>query len=412
MKLGIDASRAFGEERTGTEEYSYQIIKHLAKLKIDGQVVLYLKKKDLKNIDFDLPDNFKLKIISLPKFWTQIGLASEMMINKPDILFIPSYAVPQIHPRKTIVTIHGLEYRHFPECYSFKERFILELNTQFSIKWASKIIVPSENTKRDLVEFYGVDTGKIKVVYHGVGIANCELRIANKDKEKKSPLLGGSWGWVSSAKKPTSNPSQDGTNKILFIGRLEKRKNLVNLIKAFDLFKKDLKNPPSPLLQRGKMLISPFVKGGLRGFSDIKLILAGKTGFGFEEIKKAIKKSPFKKDIILKGYVSEKEKSELYKNADLFILPSFYEGFGLPVLEAMSYGVPVICSNTSSLPEVAGDAALPVNPNNSKEIAAAMNKVFSDDSFKNKMIEKGFENVKKFSWEKCARETIKEVSSL
>ena len=99
----------------------------------------------------------------------------------------------------------------------------------------------------------------------------------------------------------------------------------------------------------------------------------------------------------------------MYKNADLFILPSFYEGFGLPVLEAMSYGAPVICSNASSLPEAAGDAALLINPNSPKEIAEAMKKVFSDDNLREKMVEKGFENVKKFSWEKCVRETMREV---
>ena len=386
MILGIDASRAFGQQKTGIEEYSYQIIKHLAKIKIGSQVVLYFRKKDLKNIDFDLPNSFKLKTISPSRFWTQIGLASEMMINKPDILFIPSYAIPQIHPRKTIVTIHGLEYRHFPECYSLKERFILELNTQFSVKWASKIIVPSENTKKDLVEFYNVDSRKIKIVAHGVSSIKYQvLSIKRRDKEGFD---------------------------ILFVGRLEKRKNLVNLISAFELFKKDFKNPPSPLFQRGNSAFSPLEKGGLRGISDVKLIIVGKKGFGFTEIKKVIEESPFRKDIILKGYVSEEEKSELYKNADLFILPSFYEGFGLPVLEAMSYGVPVICSNTSSLPEVAGEAALLINPNNPEEIAEAMNKVFSNDNLREEMIKKGFENVKKFSWEKCARETIREVESL
>jgi len=367
MIIGIDASRAFGRERTGIEEYSYQIIKRLAEMKINHQVVLYLRKKDLTGVDFNLPNNFKLKIISLPRFWTQIGLASEMMISKPDVLFVPSYAVPQIHSPKTVVTVHGLEYRRCPECYSLKERFNLELNTRFSIKWASKIIVPSENTKRDLIEFYGVSSDKIKVIAHGARIANCPeysgLRIANKDKKKNF--------------------------NILFIGRLEKRKNLVNLIKAFNLFKKTYN------LQS----------------TTYNLVLAGKRGFGFEEIKKAIKESPYKKDIILKNYISEEEKSELYKNADLFVFPSFYEGFGLPILEAMSYRVPVICSNNSSLPEVSGGSVLLVDPNNIKEISEAMNKVFSNDDLKNKMIKKGFENIKKFSWEKCARETIREVES-
>ena len=374
MKIGIDASRAFEKERTGTEEYSYRLIKNFVMMDTSRhQIFLYARKNSL--IDFDLPDNFKLKIISSDKFWTQIGLASEMMMNKPDILFIPSYAVPQIHPTKTIVTIHGLEYKYFPECYSLKERLMLELNTRFSIKWASKIITPSESTKNDLIKFYKVDADKVKVIYHGTGSSKYQaVSIKHQDKESLS---------------------------ILFIGRLEKRKNLVNLIKAFEIFK----NPSSPL---------PAGQAGLfqRGNSDIKLILAGKNGFGFAEIKKAIQDSPFQKDIILKNYISEKEKEELYKNSDLSILPSFYEGFGLPVLEAMSYGVPVICSNTSSLPEVVGDAAILIDPNNIKEIAEGINTVFSDDNLRRKMVERGFENVKKFSWEKCAKETMKEVESI
>ena len=371
MKIGIDASRAFEKERTGTEEYSYRLIKSLAMMDTSRhQIFLYARKNPL--IDFDLPANFQLKIISTNRFWTQLGLASEMMMNKPDVLFVPSYAIPQIHPVKTVVTIHGLEYRYCPECYSLKERLILELNTRSSIKWASKIITPSESTKKDLIEFYKVDRDKIRVIYHGV---------------EKSPLLRGGWGCVKETLQHTPSPSQEGTYSILFIGRLEKRKNLVNLIKAFEIFRKSYK------LQA----------------TSYKLILAGKAGFGFAEIKKAIQDSPFKKDIVLKNYVSEEEKGELYKNTDLFILPSFYEGFGLPVLEAMNYGAPVICSNVSSLPEAAGDAALLIDPNNPEEIAEAMKKVFSDDNLRKKMIEKGFENVKKFSWEKCARKTIGEL---
>jgi len=359
MNIGIDASRAFTKERTGIEEYSYQLIRNLAMMDLKShQIFLYARKNSI--IDFNLPSNFKLKIIPINKFWTQIGLASEMMKNKPDVLFVPSYAVPQIHPAKTVVTIHGLEYKYFPECYFLKERLILEFNTKLSLKLASKIIVPSENTKKDLIKFYGVDVDKIKVVYHGAGITNYELRITNYENNNFN---------------------------ILFIGRLEKRKNVVNLIRAFELFKNQLRRRHS-------------------GMSPSQLILVGKAGFGFQKIKKAIEESLFKKDIILKSYVSELEKEELYKKADLFILPSFYEGFGLPVLEAMSYGVPVICSNNSSLPEVVGDAALLVDPNNIQEISGAINKVFSDDDLRNKMIKRGFENVKKFSWEKCAKETM------
>ncbi len=359
MNIGIDASRAFIKEKTGIEEYSYQLIRNLAMMDLKShQIFLYARKNSV--IDFNLPSNFKLKIISLNKLWTQIGLASEMMKNKPDILFVPSYTIPQAHPVKTIVTIHGLEYKYFPECYSIKERLFLELNTLFSIKWSSKIIVPSESTKRDLIKFYKVDGDKIKVVYHGVNSSKYQVVSIKQDFKKSF--------------------------NILFVGRLEKRKNIVNLIKAFELFKNQLRRRHSRM-------------------SPSQLILVGKAGFGFSEIKKAIEESLFKKDIILKNYISEEEKDELYIKSDLFVLPSFYEGFGLPILEAMNYSVPVICSNTSSLPEVAGDAALLVDPNNIEEIAGAIGKIFGDDNLRNKMIEKGFKNVEKFSWEKCAGET-------
>ncbi len=373
MNIGIDASRAFEKEKTGIEEYSYQLIKNLAMMDLKSHQIFLYARKNLV-IDFDLPSNFKLKIISPNKFWTQIGLASEMMKNKPDVLFVPAYAVPQVHPSKTVVTIHGLEYKYFPECYSLKERMILEINTKLSIKLASKIIVPSENTKKDLIKFYGVEEGKINVVYHGV---NSNWSKGFSPKVKQNNLV--------QIRAEALTPKIEFN--VLFLGRLEKRKNIVNLVKAFELFKNQLRRRHS-------------------GMSPSQLILVGKAGFGFEEIKTTIQESQFKKDIILKDYISESEKEELYQNADLFILPSFYEGFGLPVLEAMSYGVPVVCSNTSSLPEVAGGAALLIDPNNIQEISEAMSKVFNDDDLRNKMIERGFENVGRFSWEKCARETM------
>jgi glycosyltransferase involved in cell wall biosynthesis len=360
MKIGIDASRAFIEEKTGIEEYSYQLIRSLTMMDVSShQVFLYVRKNlSTNSIDFNLPDNFSVREIENNLLWTQIGLSLKIKKEAVDVLFVPSYTVPTVHPKKTVVTVHGLEFKHFPKCYSLKERIVLELNTLLSIRWSSKIIAPSENTKKDLIKFYKVSPEKIKVIYHGTG----------NQKSIKSKVH-----------KVKSNEFD-----ILFVGRLEKRKNLVNLIKAFEIFRKCY---------------------ALR-VAHYTLTLAGKEGFEFEEIKKAIEESPYRKDIVLKGYVSEREKGELYRNADVFVLPSFYEGFGLPILEAMSYGVPVVCSNISSLPEVAGNAALLVNPYNPDEIAAAMNKIFNGGDLKEKMIKKGFENVKRFNWEKCARETL------
>ena len=357
MKIGIDASRAFVKERTGTEEYSYRFIENLTLLDTSShQIFLYVK--NLKDVHINFPKNFHIKEIKRNKLWTQCWLSREMKKNMIDVLFVPAHCIPFIHPKNTVVTIHGLEYKYCPENYSLRERFQLEFNTLLNVKWSKKIIVPSESTKNDLIKYYKVNPEKVRVVYHGVeSIQYPVLSIKPRDKDDFN---------------------------ILFIGRLERRKNLVNLIKAFDKFKDN------------------------NSINDkrYKLILVGKKGLGFEEIELAINQSSHKKDIIIKGYVSEAEKTKLYQNASLFVLISFCEGFGLPILEAMSRGVPVMCSNASSLPEIAGDAGLLVNPKDIKEIAEGFEKIICNQEVKDDMIEKGHENTRKFSWEKCARKTM------
>jgi glycosyltransferase involved in cell wall biosynthesis len=238
----------------------------------------------------------------------------------------------------------------------------LEINTFLNILFAKKIIVPSENTARDLIRFYKTDLRRIKVINHGI------------EKIAKNIKSG----------------DNRGEYNILFIGRLEKRKNIAGIIGAFEKFMDEVKISKVPPANNIK----------------INLILAGKAGFGFEEIERKISGSSYKKNIILPGYVSEKEKRKLYSDADVFIFPSLYEGFGIPILEAMRYGVPVITSNSSSLWEIAGDSALPVDPFDAEEISAALMKIFQDKSLREKMIEKGYENLERFSWEKCAEETL------
>jgi len=395
MKIGIDASRAFIEKRTGIEEYSYRLIKNLTILDTSNhQIFLYVKNRE--EVKLELPENFFIKEIKRNRLWTQFGLSKEMRKNPVDVLFVPAYSIPFIHPKNTVVTIHGLEFKYYPESYSFKEKIMLEFNTLLAVKWSKKIIVPSENTKKDLIKFYKVNPEKIKVIYHGV--ESIKYQISNiKISEKRSfchSREDGNPGLKSKNqfKTNTSNNFTELPDKylsenifnILFIGRLEKRKNLVNLVEAFNIFK------------------SRYT------LHDIRYILTivGKEGFGFKEIKSAINQSPYKNDIIVKGYVSEKEKKNQFEKADIFALISFYEGFGLPILEAMSHGVPVVCSDVSSLPEIAGKAGLTVNPNNIEEISEAFEKIICNQHIKDDMIEKGFENMKKFSWKKCARETM------
>jgi glycosyltransferase involved in cell wall biosynthesis len=361
MIIGIDASRAFVKTKTGIEEYSFQVVKHLRDFLADQQVILYLDPRVNKSeyIDFDLPENWKTKFLRAPKFWTQIRLSIEMLLHPVDILFIPAHTVPIFHPQNTIVTIHGLEYEFCPKAYSLFERMYMRWSIRKSCRWAKRIVAVSENTKRDLMKLYSVPKNRIDVIYEGYGNENFQSPVSNLQKNTKYQILN--------------------TKYFLFVGRLEERKNIGGIVEAFEELKRKHK-------------------------IEHKLILVGKLGFGGEKIKEKINGSEYKKDIILTGYVSDEDKFYLLANAEAFIFATFYEGFGLPILEAQSAGTPVITSDISSMPEVADGGAVLVDPGNSKAIAEALLKLISDESYKNDIIEKGFKNVKRFSWEKCARE--------
>ncbi len=425
-KIGIDGSRAFLENRTGIEEYSYQVIKNLAEILNDQQVVLYIRKPvanlgtkspigDLvPKFDFKLPENWKIKVIKWPFFWTQIGLSLEMLLHPVEILFVPAHTVPLIHParnatllnskvvwflrrffntkeeleylhsvacgpQRTIVTIHGLEYEFCPKAYSFWERIYMRVSIRKSCQWASKIISVSENTKKDLMKLYKVPEEKIDVIYEGCAFCHSGL-----DPESR----------IRTQTQILKQVQDDNNPYLLFLGRIEERKNVGNIIKAFEILKEKYQ-------------------------LEHKLVLAGKPGFGYESIKSMVHSSRFTEGIVELGFVSEEEKWELLKKAEVFVFPTQYEGFGIPILEAQSVGCPVVASNNSSIPEITCPKAKPsehrrfslpefsallVNPQNPSEIAEAIFKIISDQTFKKDLIEKGLENVKRFSWEKCARE--------
>ncbi|MGI6103946.1 MAG: glycosyltransferase family 4 protein [Patescibacteria group bacterium] len=376
MIIGIDASRAFIKNRTGIEEYSYQVIKHLVNELKGHEVVLYLRKNSA-NYEFDadarmidnvkLPANWKLKVIKWPRFWTQGGLSLEMLLNPVDVLFVPAHTVPFIHPENTAVTIHGLEYEFCSGAYSLWEKIYMRCSIKNSCRWAKTIITVSNNTRKDLVKLYGIDESKIKVIYEGCG-SNDNLQTAG-DKPN------------SNVKSRISNTEYriPDTKYIFFVGRLEERKNIIGIVSAFEVLKEHYKIPH-------------------------KLVLAGKPGYEYGKIKEAIANSNYTKEIVELGFVGGGEKKELLKNADVFVFPTFYEGFGLPILEAQSVGTSVVTSNVSSIPEVAGDSALLVDPNNAEEIADAIYKILTNEKTKEDIIQKGLENVKRFSWEKCAGE--------
>jgi len=384
MKIGIDASRAFLKNRTGIEEYSYQVIKKLGDKLKGHQVFLYVRKDQV--VDFSLPKNWsaswRIKVIKWPRFWTQIGLSLELLFHPVDTLFIPAHTIPFVHPKNSIVTIHGLEYEFCPQAYSWWEKFYMRVSIKNSCRWAKTIIAVSENTKKDLMKLYGVAEDKIKVIYEGYD-ADAKSEIRNPKSEINSKF-----------QIPKLKPY------LLFIGRLEGRKNICGIISAFEVLKEKYKIPH-------------------------KLVLAGKPGFGYEKINCDLQNANYKEDIILTGFVSKEEKRELLKNADVFIFTTFYEGFGIPILEAQSAGVPVVASNNSSIPEIISSegstfgipkvepseaplkenrSAILVDPNNVEEIFWAAYNLISDKALRDDIIKKGLENVKRFSWDKCASE--------
>ncbi len=370
MIIGIDASRAFLKRRTGIEEYAYQVIKHLrTELSVDVDVILYVRQKFslvdgrlrmiVPEIDFELPRNWQVRALWAPRFWTQIGLSIEMLFHRPDVLFVPAHTVPIIHPTKTVVTVHGLEYEFCPEAYSLWERLYMRMSIRYSCRVASTVICVSENTKRDVMKLYGVDEEKIRVIYEGYE-TNFQFPISHFQTRTNES--------ISKAIKPY----------LLFIGRLEERKNVVRTIEAFEILKK-------------KYQISH------------NLVLVGKPGFGYQKIQSKIHDSRFKVHVRELGYVSEEEKWELLQNADVFLFPTLYEGFGIPVLEAQSVGVPVVTSHTSSLPEVAGEGAVYVDPMSAESITEGVYQVLSDEGLKSDIIKKAAHNVNRFGWAPCAR---------
>jgi glycosyltransferase involved in cell wall biosynthesis len=362
MIIGIDGSRAFIKQRTGIEEYSYQVIKHLVNELNNHEVVLYLRKN--QTIDFKLPENWKIKIIRWPYLWTQIGLSLEMLFHPVDVLFVPAHTLPIIHPQNSVVTIHGLEYEFCPGAYSFWARLYMRCSIKNSCRWAKAIIAVSENTKKDLMRLYKVPEEKIEVIYEGYD-SNFQFPISN---------------FQSISNDKFSKPY------LLFVGRLEERKNIIGIIEAYKILVEKYNVPHA-------------------------LILAGAPGYGYNFIKLKIRNYLKIKNLKLKiielGYIDEAQKWQLLSGAEIFLFPTLYEGFGIPILEAQSVGVPVVAGNNSSSKEIAENSSILVDPSNAEKIADAAYELISDKALRDDIIQKGYENVQRFNWEKCAEEIAK-----
>jgi glycosyltransferase involved in cell wall biosynthesis len=408
MLVGIDASRACVSQRTGTENYSLNLIRALGKIDQKNRYRLYLRGERLKvkgergNLHLtpntlnltDLPENFEKKVISLSRLWTQVGLAWEVLRNPPDLLFVPAHTLPAIavtlrhwkaglpvirQPSlKTIVTIHDLGAEFLPFYHTFFGREYLLFATKYAVKNASALIAVSQATKKDLIEKLGADPEKIYVVYEGV------------DHERFK--VQGERGKVEKVLKKY-NISQP---YFLFVGTVQPRKNLEKLIQAFSL-----------LVHSSQFTEETIKKSNSTNYEPrtLNLVIVGKRGWLYDRIYQTPARFGVKDRVKFLNYVNGDDLPALYSGCLAFVLPSLVEGFGLPALEAMACGAPVILSKTSSLPEIGGDAAIYIDPYCTKNIADNMAKVL-DLSLREKLRAKSLAQAQKFSWEKCATQTL------
>ncbi|MEK7508456.1 MAG: glycosyltransferase family 1 protein [Patescibacteria group bacterium] len=364
MVIGIDASRANNNEKTGVEWYAYFVIQELKKIiPADVQVRLYTR-EPLKGDLARLPPNWQEKVLSWPprRLWTQLRLSYEVWRQPPDVLFVPAHVLPLVVPKKTFLTIHDLGGLRFPAGYTLFEKVYARFYIRFALARA-QIITPSEFTREEILYLFKTPLEKIKVIYNSY---DNNLFKPVTDQEKIQTVL---------RKYNIHRPF------FLSISRLEEKKNTAGIIEAFEIFKE----------QRTK-----------NKEQETKLVLLGKPGHGFAKVEKAIESSKYKNDIILPGWVETADVPVLMSAAIAFIFPSFYEGFGIPILEAQACGLPVITSNLASCPEVAHTAAILVNPYRPAEIAQAMNEIVSSEKLASQLKEAGLNRVKEFGWNKAA----------
>ena len=368
MLIGVDVSRALRAHRTGTERYALEIVRHMLQLPEASEHAWRLYSDAEPSISpfamrtpGSLTDNVELAVLPGRRLWTHRTLAAEVLRRPPDVLFVPAHVIPFVWPSHrlppSVVTIHDLGYLHFPRAHTWRQRQYLDWSTRWSARVAARVIAISRATADDLQAAYAIDRRKIDVIY--------EATVPPPDMDAAvSPL---------EAQLPRSYA--------LFIGTIQPRKNLVRLAQAY--------------AQLVKSHAVPW-----------DLVIAGGKGWLSNEVLQAIEELALPDRIHLPGYVPDAQLPALMKGARLFCFVSLYEGFGLPILEAQAAGVPVMTANNSSLPEVAGDAALLVDPTDVDAIAEAMLRLSSDEALRQQLIAAGRANVARFSWQKAARETL------
>jgi len=376
MNIAIDIRCLMNPNYSGVAQYTYNLLANLFKLDARNQYKLFYNSG--QNISANLP-KFEYPNVEFYgfKYPNKLLNSSFLLFNSPkidklirgcDIFFIPNPNFCALDPKtRQIITIHDLSFELYPDFFSAKQRLWHKfIKPRLLINRGNRIIADSDNTKNDLINLYKVHPKKIKVIYPGVD------RKVYQPLDKTLPKF-------QQLKDKYALPEKF----LLYLGTIEPRKNIQGIIEAFNLAK--------------------FQQPDL---ADLHLVIAGDKGWKFKNVFSSAAKSPYADQIHFIGYVAENHKPYLYNLAELFIFPSFYEGFGLPILEAQACGLPVITSLNSSFPEVVTNSAILINPDNLTEISRAITQILTIPELKQSLIEKGLANVQRFSWHQCAQETL------
>ena len=367
MKIGIDGNEANIEFRVGSGVYAFQLLKHLYELDTWNSYTIYLKDIPVN----DMPperDKWKYQVVGPRKLWTQFGLPFALYSQgeKLNVFFTPGHYAPRFSPFPTVISILDLAYLKFEEYFRKEDLAQLKSWTKYSVKKSSRILAISESTKADIVKYYNYDPSRITVTYIGY---DTETFKPVKDERIIGNVL---------EKYGIARPY------ILYLGTLQPRKNLTRLVRSFHM-----------LMEQEKYRELGF-----------KLVIVGKKGWLYHELFDEVKRLKLENVVIFTGFVPDDDKNAILSGAYVYTLPSLYEGFGIPVLEAMACGTPVVTSRISSLPEVSGECAILVDPYSEKSICGGFKLLINDSALRDELSAKGLRWVRYFDWMHTAKATL------
>ena len=357
--VGVDASRMQIEQRTGTENYSDQIIRALLDAVAGWRWCLYVNSDSAPGGLPEIQPPVEVRTIPARRLWTHRRLSTEILRHRPDLLFVPAHVVPAIHP-PTVVTIHDLGYLHVPDAHPAGQRRVLDWTTRWSALVARQIIVPSNQTRQDLVRCYGTPEHKITVVHHGV---HERFRTSDPDPAGVRAAFG------------------LGRPYILAVGTMQPRKNYPQIARA-------MMEPGSGALAHD-------------------LVIAGKRGWMADEVMRDLEATGIGPRLRILEYVPDAHLPALYAGADLFVQASRFEGFGMTVLEAMASGAPVLCANTPSLREIGGEGARYFASGDHPALARLMGELLAHPEHKRQLAARGRAWASAFSWARAAEQTLR-----